>query len=199
MATVPQTPQEQALRLKPKLSLLRLKSYSTDPDGNSPSCSTPRSNVSWADNCHDVLQADTQQHDKMAHYGLPAPCIFKLMQVVLACTVMGLYINAPITTTSSKLILFLNPAVIGGYIIIIAGLIMGLIINEQVPRKMDMLYMTGGFILFIAAGSMQIYFHGTRSLSHTKDKDIQKNTTPPPAPSLFCNLVLHISYHCYKW
>jgi hypothetical protein len=35
--------------------------------------------------------------------------------------------------------------------------------------------MTGGFILFIAAGSMQIYFHGTKSLTQIKDKDIQKS------------------------
>jgi hypothetical protein len=35
--------------------------------------------------------------------------------------------------------------------------------------------MTGGFILFIAAGSIQIYFHGTKFLSHIKDEDIQKS------------------------
>jgi hypothetical protein len=35
--------------------------------------------------------------------------------------------------------------------------------------------MTEGFILFIAAGSMQIYFHRTKSMSHIKDKDIQKS------------------------
>jgi hypothetical protein len=56
---------------------------------------------------------------------------------------MGLYINAPITTTSSKLIQFLNPTVLGGYIIIITGLIMGLIINEQVPRKMVSIHISG--------------------------------------------------------
>jgi hypothetical protein len=56
--------------------------YSTDPEGNSPSCSTPRSNVSWADSRHDILQADNQEDDKSSDYSLPAPCIFKLMQVV---------------------------------------------------------------------------------------------------------------------
>lgn len=37
--------------------------------------------------------------------------------------------------------------------------------------------MTGGFILFIAAGSVQIYYHGTKSaLSfHTKDRDTQNS------------------------
>jgi hypothetical protein len=37
--------------------------------------------------------------------------------------------------------------------------------------------MTGGFILFIAAGSVQIYYHGTKSAFsyHTKDKDTQKS------------------------
>jgi hypothetical protein len=56
---------------------------------------------------------------------------------------MGLYINAPITNTSSKLIQFLNPAVLGGYIIIIIGIIAGLIINEWVPRKMVSIYFSG--------------------------------------------------------
>jgi hypothetical protein len=56
---------------------------------------------------------------------------------------MGLYTNAPITNTSSKLIQFLNPTVLGGYIIIITGLIMGLIINERVPRKMVSIYFPG--------------------------------------------------------
>jgi hypothetical protein len=35
---------------------------------------------------------------------------------------------------------FLNPTVLGGYIIIITGLIMGLIIDEWVPRKMVGIY-----------------------------------------------------------
>jgi len=57
--------------------------YSTDPDGNSPSCSTPRNNVSWADNRQDILQSDSLDDDKTSYdYSLPAPCIFKLMQVV---------------------------------------------------------------------------------------------------------------------
>jgi hypothetical protein len=57
--------------------------YSTDPDGNSPSCSTPRNNVSWADNRQDILQSVSLDDDKTSYdYSLPAPCIFKLMQVV---------------------------------------------------------------------------------------------------------------------
>jgi hypothetical protein len=35
--------------------------------------------------------------------------------------------------------------------------------------------MAGGFILFIVAGSTQIYYQGTKFLSHTKDKDVQKS------------------------
>lgn len=35
-----------------------------------------------------------------------------------------------------------------------------------------MFYMTEGFTLFAAAGSVQIYFHGKKSLPHIKDKDI---------------------------
>jgi len=58
--------------------------YSTDPDGNSPSCSTPRNNVSWADNPQEILQSDSLDDDKTSYdYSLPAPCIFKLLQVVL--------------------------------------------------------------------------------------------------------------------
>jgi zinc transporter ZupT len=54
---------------------------------------------------------------------------------VLVCIVMGFYIHAPVITESSKLMQFLNPAVLGGYIIVITGLIMSLVINERVPRK----------------------------------------------------------------
>ncbi|KDR10070.1 hypothetical protein L798_15307 [Zootermopsis nevadensis] len=100
----------------------------------------------------------------------------KIIELVLVCIVMGLYINAPVTTESRKIMQFLNPVVLGGYIIVIMGLMIGLIINDRVPRKVDMLYMTAGFILFIAAGSVQIYFHGTKTAlsHHTKDKDTQK-------------------------
>lgn len=57
--------------------------YSTDPDSNTPSCSTPRNNVSWADNEQYILQTEGLEHYKTTHYcSLPAPCIFKLMQVV---------------------------------------------------------------------------------------------------------------------
>jgi hypothetical protein len=37
------------------------------------------------------------------------------------------------------------------------------------------LYKTEGFYLFIAAGSILIYFHGTKSLSHIKNRDIQNS------------------------
>jgi hypothetical protein len=55
---------------------------------------------------------------------------------------MGLYLNAPVTT-SSKLIQFLNPTILGGYIIVITGLIVSHIINERVPRKMVSIYISG--------------------------------------------------------
>lgn len=56
---------------------------STDPDGNSPPRSTTRNNVSWAENSY-VLQLDDTQQDDITptHYTLPAPFIFKLMQMV---------------------------------------------------------------------------------------------------------------------
>ncbi|XP_069685004.1 uncharacterized protein [Periplaneta americana] len=99
----------------------------------------------------------------------------KTVELVLICTIMGLYTNAPVLSANNHLIHFLNPVALGGYIFIITGLIIGLVIDERVPRKMDMLYMIWGFFLFMAAGSVQINSYKTKSdnYPHFKDRELQ--------------------------
>jgi hypothetical protein len=71
----------------------------------------------------------------LLHDGMSFVLIIVFLLQVLVCIVTGLYINAPVITESNKILQYLNPLVLGGYMIVITGLIMGLVINEKVPRK----------------------------------------------------------------
>ncbi|KDR10072.1 uncharacterized protein LOC110838271 [Zootermopsis nevadensis] len=153
MATLPSTPQEQKHQQKPKLPLLHLKSYSTDPDGNSPPRSTTRNNVSWAENSY-VLQLDDTQQDDITptHYTLPAPFIFKLMQMITSVVCIGLY-SEGLNRIPNNITTQLFPYIVCSiYLIITPVIAFSYVTGHRMPELIVRIFNTLAGILFLVAG-----------------------------------------------
>ncbi|PNF27962.1 hypothetical protein B7P43_G16435 [Cryptotermes secundus] len=88
----------------------------------------------------------------MAHYGLPAPCIFKLMQVVTTAVCTGLY-SEGLNSIPNNITTQLFPYIICSiYLIITPVILFSYVIGHRMPELIVRIFNTLGGILFLVAG-----------------------------------------------
>ncbi|XP_058798873.1 uncharacterized protein LOC131668592 [Phymastichus coffea] len=75
----------------------------------------------------------------------------KLLELVLVCILIGIYLNEPAGTVSHS---FLASGSFLGYLIILVGVFAGGVMGTPVNRRVDLFYCLIGCALFIAVGAI---------------------------------------------
>ncbi|XP_063234544.1 uncharacterized protein LOC134537726 [Bacillus rossius redtenbacheri] len=80
----------------------------------------------------------------------------KVLELIISCICIALHAHSVFEKYSESILL---PIVYGGYVIILAGLILGYVTKERAPKKVDLLYTAAAVPLFVAAGAVGVHFY----------------------------------------
>ncbi|PSN58249.1 hypothetical protein C0J52_00179 [Blattella germanica] len=160
MAATP-TQDRQTKHEKPKLPLLQLKplALSTIIEDGPPSCSTPKSSVSWVENPQFIQDNDSENEASGNDYILPSPCIFKLVQVIVTIVCSGLYSEGMHRVEYSTEAQLFPKIICLDYLIITPVILLSYLMGKRMPELLIRIFNLLGFILFFVAGAISLQGH----------------------------------------
>ncbi|XP_017763934.1 PREDICTED: uncharacterized protein LOC108553515 [Eufriesea mexicana] len=89
--------------------------------------------------------------------------IIKILELVLVCVLIGMHYHS--FTDAGINSAMITMGTFGGYLIILAGIVIGIILGTAIDRRLDMFFSVVGLVLFVISGAL-ILDHFTNSVYH---------------------------------
>ncbi|XP_016911976.1 uncharacterized protein LOC107997713 [Apis cerana] len=84
--------------------------------------------------------------------GMNKATIFKVVELIIVCVLIGLHYHS--FSDSSLTSAFVTMGTFGGYLIILVGICLGIILGATIDHRLDLFFSIVGCILFIIAGAL---------------------------------------------